>query len=535
MRRDVERDTSSMVKSLRNRILIWHIASLTFVAVLLSGSFYFGLQHARNREIDFEMEGAGQSLVSLLRALPSFELRAEEEGVPYEVLMRRRALERERKRKLSENPNLTAEELAIEEPESEPPFGMPHGPERILRSLRLPEAFVERHRRREGEVPYFVILRGDGSRMSASSNAPAKLTRPVQPRFELAPVSFRSRIPVKQEGKWREMWLTGPEGSQVIVGRSTSAEDGELRRWLLTLGFLNVVILIFSSLTAWWMSRKVVSSVNRISQEAAQLSLDKLDHQIDVGKVDTELTGLVETLNRTYQQLAAAFQRQRQFTADASHELRTPLTIILGNLELALLNESLDSADRESLEAAQRAAKRMKSLMEHLLMMARADAQKLVLQKERTDLAALVEECHELLEPLGRDKNLIWHMDLRSCFVEGDAKLLSQVMINLLSNAIHYNRTHGEIFVSVHADGAMNVVKVRDTGIGIAEGNLPHLFERFFREDAARSNSRDSKLPSSQGLGLAITKSIVAAHGGEVTVASQLDVGTEFTVKLAAS
>jgi two-component system, OmpR family, sensor kinase len=524
-----------MAKSLRNRILIWHIASLTVVAVLLSGSFYFGLQQSRNREIDFEMEGAGQSLISLLRALPAFEMRSEKEGVPHEVLMRRRELERQRQRRLRENPNADASDVWDEEMEEDPPFGLPRGPERILRSMKLPAAFVERHRRREGVMPYFVILRGDSTRMAASSNAPDSLSRPTQTRFDIPPMSFRTRVPVKQEGSWREMWLDGPEGSQVIVGRSTTAEDGEMQRWLLTLGLLNLGVLAFSSLTAWWISRKVVSSLKRISQEASQLSLDKLDHQIDVGKADVELKGLVETLNNTYQQLAEAFQRQRQFTADASHELRTPLTIILGNLELALLNEKLDVADRESLDAAQRAAKRMKSLMEHLLMLARADARKLALQKERCDLAALVEECYELLEPLGRDKNLTWHIDLNSCFVDGDAKLLSQVMINLLSNAIHYNRTNGEIFASVHADGAMNVIKVRDTGVGIAEGSLPHLFERFFRQDAARSNSRDSKLPSSQGLGLAIIKSIVAAHGGEVTVTSQVDVGTEFTVTLTAS
>ena len=183
----------------------------------------------------------------------------------------------------------------------------------------------------------------------------------------------------------------------------------------------------------------------------------------------------------------------------------------------------------------QKTKKRMKSLMEHLLMLARADARKLVLQRERCDLAPLIEECCELLEPLGREKNLAWHMDLESCFVDGDAKLLSQVLLNLLSNAIHYNRANGEIFVSVHPDGAMNVVKVRDTGIGIAEESLPNLFERFFRQDTARSSSGDSKMPSSQGLGLAITKSIIAAHGGDVAVTSQLEVGTEFMVTLAAS
>jgi len=524
-----------MAKSLRNRILLWHTASLTVVTALLIISFYLGLQRSRLREIDAEMEGAGQSLISLLRALPPFELRPDQEGAPPEVLQRRREFERERPRPNRDNPNSDVRPSRDEMFEPEPPFGPPRGPGRIFRSLQLPGAFVERHRRREGTTPYFVVLRNDGERIASSGNAPSNLTPPPQPRFDMPTIPFRNRIPVKQEGNWREMWLMGPEGSQVIVGRSTLAEDAELRGWLLSLGLLSLSIFLLSTLTAWWMSRRVVSSISRISSEASLLSLDQLDHQIDVGRVDLELKGLVETLNRTYKQLAGAFKRQRQFTADASHELRTPLTIILGNLELALLNDQLDSADRESLEAAQRAAKRMRSLMEHLLMLARADARKLVLQKERCDLGTLLEECYELLEPLGCEKNLKWHLELKPTFVEGDAKLLGQVMINLISNAIVYNQQDGEIFISVDADQEMAWIKIRDTGVGIPEESLPYLFERFFRQDAARGPGQElNKLPSSQGLGLAIAQGIVAAHGGEITVTSQLGKGSEFVVKLPA-
>jgi len=117
-----------MAKSLRNRILTWHILSLSIVAALLSGSFYFGLQQSRTREIDFEMEGAAQSLISLLRALPTFELKAETDGVPPEVLARRRELERERQRRLRDNPEAAAESSESDY-ESEPPFGLPRGPD----------------------------------------------------------------------------------------------------------------------------------------------------------------------------------------------------------------------------------------------------------------------------------------------------------------------------------------------------------------------------------------------------------------------
>ena len=520
-----------MARSLRNRILFWHISSLALVALLLSGSFFFGLKRSRDREIDFEMEGAGESLITLLKALPAFELRDETEGVPPEVLRRRRQLERERSRESTNRSTNIDRERGVFEPD--PPFGLPRGPERLMQSLELPPAFVERHRRREGLLPYFVVLRGDGTRMTASSNAPATLTPPDKQPNLIPPMSFRARIPVEQRGNWREMWLTGPENSRVIVGRSTVAEDGEMNRWLWTIMLLTAGILGLSCLTAWWISARVVQSLQRISNEAAMLSLDKLDHRIDVGQADLELKGLIDTLNQTYQHLADAFERQRRFTSDASHELRTPLTIILGNLELALLNESLESGDRESLEAAQRAAKRMKNLMEHLLMLARADAGKLTIQNDQCDLATMIEECRQLLAPLAQEKNIRWQLDLNAAHVVGDAKLLNQVFINLISNAIHYNRCDGEIHLSVHADGEMVVVHVRDTGIGIAAEVLPHIFERFYRQDTSRSTqSTNSRLPASHGLGLAITESIVKAHGGEIHATSELGVGSEFVVRI---
>lgn len=538
-----------MAKSLRKRILWFHMISLVTVSAILGGSFYFALQRSRFREVDVEMEGAGQSIIALLRALPPFELRAEEEGVPPEVLMRRRERQRRGGQEMQgprdgNRPDGSRPEglrpegpypPRLDGPPGRPSDGElpPRGPERILRSIELPATFVERHRRREGSEPYFAVLRGDGSLFASSSNAPSKPIPPPAPPVPLPSMNFLNRIPVKQEGHWREMWLTGPENSRVIIGRSTIAESSELRNWLWGITGLTIAIVFLGWVITRWLSKRVLRSLEQIGTEAKKMTPDSLSHRIDVREVDQEMIELVDALNETYSQLGQALERQRQFTGDASHELRTPLSVILGNLELALLDERLDSQQRDSLEAAQRAARRMKNLMEHLLTLARADAGKLVQANEDCDMANLVADCLELCRQQAEEKQVSWDCNLEESQVCGDVKLLTQVVMNLLSNAIKYNKHGGKIHVSVHPDGEMIELRVRDTGIGIPKDSLPHIFERFYQvEDSRSQSSKSGEFQRSHGLGLAITQCIVLGHGGTISVDSQLDQGTEFVVRL---
>jgi signal transduction histidine kinase len=280
------------------------------------------------------------------------------------------------------------------------------------------------------------------------------------------------------------------------------------------------------------MSRSVLKSLDSISHQAARMSPDQLNARIDLGGVDRELQVLAQTLNQTFERLGEAFQRQRRFTSDASHELRTPLSVILGNLELSLADPDLNPQQQESLEAAQRAAKRMQNLMEHLLVLARADAGKLDLRKEDVDLAQSVRDCCELLQPLALEKEVTIHLNLNPAKMLGDSRLLSQVIINLVSNAIYYNRASGEVWVTVESENEGHFLRVRDSGEGIPETALPHIFERFYQIDPSRSRlSTQGTEIKSQGLGLAITESIVKSHGGTISVTSDFGKGSEFVVR----
>jgi two-component system OmpR family sensor kinase len=545
-----------MAKSLRNRILIWHLASLACVSLILSATFYFSLQRSRYRQIDTEMEGAAQSLIAILKALPPFELDPATRGMPRPPEDRMRG--RPRRPPLGEGAQGQGGRVEGENvrgsisttqsqttdftlpPPPPPPMrdrpgpegGRPRGPEHLMRSLVLPPTFLERHRRLQQAEPYFAIQLRDGSRFAGSPQAPETLLEPTVTALTIRPLSLGPRFPIKQEGHWREMWVAGPEGTKIVIGRSTKAEDSELRGWLLSIFGFAIGGLLLSLVGATWMSRGVLKSLDGISLQAAKMSPDQLNARIDLGGVDRELQVLAQTLNQTFERLGEAFQRQRRFTSDASHELRTPLSVILGNIELALVDPDLNAQQQESLEAAQRAAKRMQNLMEHLLVLARADAGKLDIKKEEVDLAQSVRDCCELLQPLALEKDVTIHLNLKPTRLRGDSRLLSQVAINLVSNAIYYNRAAGEVWVTVETESGGHFLKVRDSGEGIPATALPHIFERFYQIDPSRSRlSTQGSEIKSQGLGLAITESIVKSHGGTITVTSDFGRGSEFVVR----
>ena len=275
------------------------------------------------------------------------------------------------------------------------------------------------------------------------------------------------------------------------------------------------------------LSRGAVRPIERMSATAASISATNLSRRIDVANVDSEFTNLAGTLNDMFERLQTAFERQTRFTADASHELRTPLSIIHSHAELALARPRSAEEYREAMETCLRAARRMRNLVDGLLTLARVDAGNLVLQREEIDLGGLVEEIASLLEPLAARKGVQLRVPASHALFRGDAGQLGQLVTNLLTNAIHYNRPGGEVTATVTTAEQDVELSVADTGCGIPEEDRCHIFERFYRVDKARSREQGGC-----GLGLAICKSIVEAHGGSITFTSEVDKGTTFLVRL---
>jgi len=231
-------------------------------------------------------------------------------------------------------------------------------------------------------------------------------------------------------------------------------------------------------------------------------------------------------LNSTFARLETAFAQQKQFAADAAHELRTPVSVILTQTQLALARERDAAGYKQTVEACQRAAQRMRRLIESLLELARFDAGQEGLRRTDFDFAKTVSDSVELVQTLAEEKSVKIISEASPLEISGDAVRLAQVVTNLLTNAIQYNRPGGEVRVELDSENGLAVLKISDTGQGIAPDDLSRVFERFYRADQSRTGAGNA------GLGLAICKAIVEAHGGTLEVASELQRGTTFTVRL---
>ena len=391
------------------------------------------------------------------------------------------------------------------------------------KQLEIPEAYRHRFGTASADAPYLVVWDADGRVQIASDAAPADL----RPGPELPATEGPRPFYQRSRGPFREVIVRGPSDSQVLVGRQIGRERNELRRllwWLLGTG-LGIVGL---GLTwAWFLSRRILAPVEQMTGIAERISASNLSERIDQSRIKSELGRLAQVLNQMFGRLQASFERQARFTADASHELRTPTSVVLAQSELALAKQRSPEEYQEALGACYRAAKRMESLVDGLLTLARIDAGQLEIRHEPVDLRQVVENSVALLKPLADQKQIELKCDLQTVQVTGDAERLGQVVANLVNNAITYNREGGQVRLHLVAEEHNAVLTVSDTGIGIGESDLPRVFERFYRVDKARTGNSGGI-----GLGLAICQEIVRSHGGMIDVASVVGEGTTFTVRL---
>ena len=391
------------------------------------------------------------------------------------------------------------------------------------KQLDIPEAYRHRFGTDSADAPYLVVWDADGRVQIASDTAPTD----IRPAPELPATEGTRPFYERSRGPIREVIVRGPSDSQILVGREIGRERNELTRllwWLLGTG-LSIVGL---GLTwAWLLSRRILAPVEQISGIAERISASNLSERIDQSKIKTELGRLAQVLNRMFGRLQASFERQARFTADASHELRTPTTVVLAQSELALAKQRSPEEYQEALGACYRAGKRMESLVDGLLTLARIDAGQADIRHEPVELQQVVEKSIALLKPLADQKRIDMKCDLQRVQVTGDAERLGQVVTNIVSNAVTYNREGGQIHVRLVAEEQNAILTVSDTGIGIGESELPRVFERFYRVDEARTRNSGGI-----GLGLAICQEIAHSHGGMIDVASAVGEGTTFTVRL---
>ena len=294
--------------------------------------------------------------------------------------------------------------------------------------------------------------------------------------------------------------------------------------------FLSVpLLLVLSSFGGYWMSKRALAPVDQIITATQSIGSTNLSSRLPVPASRDELQRLTETLNEMLARIERAFRRISQFTADASHEFRTPVTLMRTRAELALRRPRTESEYRETVEQMHEELLRTSELIERLMVLARADSGVEVLQFKATDLADIVRTIVEQAHTFAEAKKLKLRSEIptQAFLIEADSDFLKRLLLILIDNAVKYTPEGGMITVALTPQAATAEVTVTDTGIGIAEAELPNIFERFYRTDKARS--RES---GGAGLGLAIAKWIVEAHRGSISVSSTAGSGSSFILRL---
>jgi heavy metal sensor kinase len=341
---------------------------------------------------------------------------------------------------------------------------------------------------------------------------------------------------VRQSGQgtavWRELVVAVVDRGRIIgvlqVAHSQDDERDALGQLALLMLIAIPLALVFAVAGGLFLAERALRPIDRITRAAAQISSEDLSRRLNLPKWGDEIGVLAETFDAMIDRMDRAFQQQRQFTANVSHELRTPLAVMIGQAEVALSRPRAAEEYRAVLGGMSAEAQRMNRVVGEMLMLARADAAQAPLDREPVDLRAVVQEVCLTLTSLGQENGVgLGLAPGDPVVVSGDQTRLTQLVVNLVDNALTYTPRGGTVTVTVERNARHAILRVADTGIGIAGEHLPHLFERFYRVDPARSRGAGKT-----GLGLSICQWIVQAHGGKIAVASQPNVGTTFTVTL---
>lgn len=305
--------------------------------------------------------------------------------------------------------------------------------------------------------------------------------------------------------------------------------DEALQRFRQSLVFFIPVLLIVAAVVGYWLSDRALSPVDEITTTARSISIQNLTNRLTVAKTGDELERLSNTLNEMLTRLDASVRRMTQFTADASHELRAPLALIRTTAELTLRKERSPGDYREAFRQVLAESERTSELVDSLLLLARADSGTEALALMPIDLSQSVSGAAEQGQTLAEQKSVRLHTEIPSepIPVKGDPEAIRRVFLILIDNAVKYTGANGVVTVSLRKSNGIATGTVTDSGIGIAQEDLPHVFDRFWRADKVRSREMGGA-----GLGLSIAKWIVEGHHGQIQVASSPGKGASFTVHL---
>jgi two-component system OmpR family sensor kinase len=322
----------------------------------------------------------------------------------------------------------------------------------------------------------------------------------------------------------------GTERDMLLVASSLEGVDAAVHRVLVLLLVAGPAAMLVVAAGAWLLARRALRPVARLTEQTERIEVDRLDERLPVPRTADEIAQLAVTLNHMLDRLDRGVDDKRRLVADASHELRTPLAVMRSEFEVALRYEEIGAEARRVLASALEEAERMTRTVENLLTLARADDGRLDLVRRPLELREVIDDVTAELGPVAAEKGVSLSAGGKGATVDADRNRIRQVAANLVDNALKYSPPGSEVHVEAWREAGEAGVHVRDEGIGIPADALPHVFDRFYRVDSARTRENGGS-----GLGLAICREIAVAHGGHVWAESEEGRGSRFSLALPTS
>ena len=349
--------------------------------------------------------------------------------------------------------------------------------------------------------------------------------------LEKGPAFLMPRIP-KQNIAWNGRALRfgvfHQDGIVLGIGSETKEITETFAQLLLAYVVVLPMVIVAVGFGAWWIARRAVAPVEAIAAQAETISVSDLHQRLPASSSQDEIAHLTSVLNGMFDRLQRSFDQVARFTSDASHELKTPLALMRAEAESALNAPNSAPDQRELCANVIKQCLQLSQIVDGLLFLSRADNRHLALEQETVDLTSLVRELREDAEILALPLNLALQCNLPSELrVRGDRRLLSRALMNLIDNAIKYNRAGGAVVISALVHRETAVLTIRNNGDGIFGEAKEKVFDRFYRGD-----SLSGDVAAGHGLGLSIAREIARAHNGDVTLLRSDRQWTEFCMTL---